>query len=97
MFIVNHKMKFYFSKHRASVFPCRRRVWCYLLLTPLLKECAVFQAHRRLQHICILLMFDLKQDQSKRKVSLQVSAQYPTERSRVLGDGEDDEGAAGPA
>lgn len=59
--------------------------------------CAPFQVHRRLQHICILLMFDLKQDQSKRKVSLQVSAQHRAERSRVLGDGEDDEGAAGPA
>lgn len=58
---------------------------------------ASFQVHRRLQHICILLMFDLKQDQSKRKVSLQVSAQHRAERSRVLGDGEDDDGAAGPA
>lgn len=58
---------------------------------------APFQVHRRLQHICILLMFDLKQDQSKRKVSLQVSAQHRAERSRVLGDGEDDEGAAEPA
>lgn len=30
---------------------------------------APFQVHRRLQHICILLMFHLKQDQSKHKVS----------------------------
>lgn len=58
---------------------------------------APFQVHRRLQHICILLMFHLKQDQSKHKVSLQASARHRAERSRVLGDGEDDDGAAGPA